>query len=72
MDTVVAKVQASSKVSQLKNLVDQTDKKVLTQTKADLDQLLASEPDLSNSPECGGLSSSQRGGSTPNAKAASC
>ena len=26
----------------------QTDKKVLTQTKADLDQLLASEPDLSN------------------------
>ena len=50
VDTVVAKVQAfQQEVSQAQELlVDQTDKKVLTQTKADLDQLLASEPDLSN------------------------
>ena len=50
VDTVVAKVQAfQQEVNQAQELlVDQTDKKVLTQTKADLDQLLASEPDLSN------------------------
>ena len=50
VDTVVAKVQAfQQEVSQAQELlVDQTDKKVLNQTKADLDQLLASEPDLSN------------------------
>ena len=50
VDTVVAKVQAfQQEVSQAQELlVDQTDKKVLTQTKVDLDQLLASEPDLSN------------------------
>ena len=50
VDAVVAKVQAfQQEVSQAQELlVDQTDKKVLTQTKADLDQLLASEPDLSN------------------------
>ena len=50
VDTVVAKVQAfQQEVSQAQELlVDQTDKKVLTQSKADLDQLLASEPDLSN------------------------
>ena len=50
VDTVVAKVQAFQReVNQAQELlVDQTDKKVLTQSKADLDQLLASEPDLSN------------------------
>ena len=50
VDTVVAKVQAfQQEVNQAQELlVDQTDKKVLTQSKADLDQLLASEPDLSN------------------------
>ena len=50
VDAVVAKVQAfQQEVNQAQELlVDQTDKKVLTQTKADLDQLLASEPDLSN------------------------
>ena len=50
VDTVVAKVQAfQQEVNQAQELlVDQTDKKVLAQTKADLDQLLASEPDLSN------------------------
>ena len=50
VDAVVAKVQAfQQEVSQAQELlVDQTDKKVLTQSKADLDQLLASEPDLSN------------------------
>ena len=50
VDTVVAKVQAFQReVNQVQELlVDQTDKKVLTQSKADLDQLLASEPDLSN------------------------
>ena len=50
VDAVVAKVQAfQQEVNQAQELlVDQTDKKVLAQTKADLDQLLASEPDLSN------------------------
>ena len=50
VDAVVAKVQAfQQEVNQAQELlVDQTDKKVLIQTKADLDQLLASEPDLSN------------------------